>query len=83
MDPKAPPPKTPAFWDIVDASRAPEDAELADVIDALSAGVKTAKGDLIPPVAFTLARVLDKADRVGPEGQGQQAGALQLRRLAR
>jgi Family of unknown function (DUF5906) len=33
FDPKAPPPKTPAFWDIVDASRAPEDAELADVLD--------------------------------------------------
>jgi hypothetical protein len=35
FDPKAPPPKTPAFWDIVNASTAPEDAELADVIDAL------------------------------------------------
>ena len=34
FDPKAPPPKTQAFWDIVDASRAPEDAELADAIDA-------------------------------------------------
>jgi uncharacterized protein DUF5906 len=33
FDPKAPPPKTPAFWDIVDANRAPEDAELADVLD--------------------------------------------------
>ena len=66
-DPKAPPPKTPAFWDIVDASRAPEDAELADVIDALSAGVKTAKGDLIPPLAFTLARVLDKAVALAPK----------------
>src|SRR5262245_59225976 len=32
---KAPPPKTPAFWEIVDASRAPEDAELADVLDCL------------------------------------------------
>jgi hypothetical protein len=32
---KAPPPKTAAFWDIVDASRAPEDAELADVLDGL------------------------------------------------
>jgi hypothetical protein len=32
---KAPPPKTPAFWAIVDASRAPEDAELADVLDKL------------------------------------------------
>ena len=35
FDPKAPPPKTPAFWDIVDANRAPEDAELADVLDKL------------------------------------------------
>jgi hypothetical protein len=35
FDPKAPPPKTAAFWDIVNASRSPEDAELADVIDAL------------------------------------------------
>jgi hypothetical protein len=35
FDPKAPPPKTDAFWAIVDASRAPEDAELADVLDAL------------------------------------------------
>jgi len=32
---KAPPPKTLAFWEIVDASRAPEDAELADVIDKM------------------------------------------------
>ena len=35
FDAKAPPPKTPAFWEIVDASQAPEDAELADVLDAL------------------------------------------------
>jgi hypothetical protein len=35
FDPKAPPPKTAAFWDIVDANRAPEDAELADVLDEL------------------------------------------------
>lgn len=35
FDAKAPPPKTQAFWEIVDASRAPEDAELADAIDAL------------------------------------------------
>jgi len=32
-DAKGPPPKTAAFWDIVDANRAPEDAELADVLD--------------------------------------------------
>ena len=35
FDPKAPPHKTNAFWDIVDAGRAPEDAELADVLDQL------------------------------------------------
>ena len=35
FDSKAPPLKTAAFWDIVDANRAPEDAELADVIESL------------------------------------------------
>ena len=35
FNPKAPPKKTDAFWAIVDANSAPEDAELADVIDAL------------------------------------------------
>jgi hypothetical protein len=35
FDPKAPPPKTAAFWDIVDANQAPEDAELAEVLDKM------------------------------------------------
>ena len=35
FDPKAPPPKTQAFWEIANANRAPEDAELADVLDDL------------------------------------------------
>ncbi len=35
FDPKAPPPKTTAFWDIVEAGRAQEDAKLADALDAL------------------------------------------------
>lgn len=35
FDAKAPPPKTAAFHEIVDASRAPEDSELADVLDEL------------------------------------------------
>jgi hypothetical protein len=35
FDAKAPPPKTAAFWDIVHAHRAPEDAELADALDRL------------------------------------------------
>jgi hypothetical protein len=35
FNPKAPPPKTTAFWEIVDSGRAPEDAELADALEAL------------------------------------------------
>jgi hypothetical protein len=36
FNPKAAPPKTVTFWDIVDANRAPEDAELADVLDKMA-----------------------------------------------
>jgi len=36
FDPKAPPPKTAAFWEIVDAGRAPEDNELADALEGLN-----------------------------------------------
>jgi hypothetical protein len=35
FDPKEPPPKTQPFWEIANANRAPEDAELADVLDDL------------------------------------------------
>jgi hypothetical protein len=35
FDAKAPPPKTAVFWEIVDANRAPEDAELADALEAM------------------------------------------------
>lgn len=51
FDPKAPPPKTAAFWDIVDANRAPEDAELADAIEALG-----------KPDAATLREIAEAAD---------------------
>jgi hypothetical protein len=44
--PKAPPPKTAAFWDIVDASRAPEEAGLADALDEMG-----------KPDAVTLAQI--------------------------
>jgi hypothetical protein len=51
FDPKAPPPKTQAFWEIVDASRAPEDDEMQDAIDRLGA-----------PDALTLSQIIDQAD---------------------
>jgi hypothetical protein len=35
FDAKAPPPKTEAFWTVVNANRAPEEGELADLVDKL------------------------------------------------
>jgi hypothetical protein len=50
FDPKAPPPKTAAWWDIVAASRTPEDAELADALDRTG-----------NPVVTTIAEVTSNA----------------------
>ena len=36
FDPNAPPPKTEWFWSIVDAGRAPEESELATVLDFMA-----------------------------------------------
>ena len=51
FDPKATPPQTEAFWDIVNANRSPQDAELADVLDKMG-----------NPKATTIARVAEHAD---------------------
>ena len=51
FNPKAPPPKTAAFWAIVDLSRAPEEPELADALDLLG-----------NPDAVTLGRIAGMAD---------------------
>jgi hypothetical protein len=62
FDPKAPPPKTPAFWAIVNANRAPEDAELADVLDYLKR-----------PAAVTLIGIVNKASELAPkDGNGNE-----------
>jgi hypothetical protein len=47
FDAKAPPPKTAAFHDIVDANRASEDAELADVLDKLGNPTAITLTDLV------------------------------------
>jgi len=69
FNPKAPPPKTAAFHEIVGASRAPEDAELADVIDALG-----------QPKAVTLDTIRTRALSMG---RGEFAFWLGDRRNAR
>jgi hypothetical protein len=48
FDPKAPPPKTAAWWAIVDSNRPAEEAELADAIDQLG-----------NPDALTLERIIN------------------------
>jgi len=50
FSPKTPPPKTAAFWEIVAASRAPEDAELADVLECLCS-----------PTTVTLQQLINRA----------------------
>jgi hypothetical protein len=50
FDPKAPPPRTHAFWAIVDANRSDEDAELADLLDRLNR-----------PPAVTIGRLIETA----------------------
>jgi hypothetical protein len=48
FNPKAPPPQTQAFWDMVSANRVPEDAELADQLDLLD-----------NPDVVTIARIIN------------------------
>jgi Family of unknown function (DUF5906) len=49
----APPAKTPAFWSMAHADRSSDDAELADVIDALG-----------NPIAFCLSHIVAKAEAI-------------------
>jgi hypothetical protein len=58
FNPKAPPPKTPTFWQIVSANTAPEDIDLATVLDRL----KEDSPGKEPPDAITIGDLVDKAD---------------------
>jgi hypothetical protein len=58
-DAKAPPPKTEAFWEIVDANKAPENAEMADTVDLLQK--PDAQGRLQRPDAFILLDLINEA----------------------
>jgi hypothetical protein len=59
FDPKAPPPKTEAFWAIVSSNHAPEDSELADILDRLE---PRENNEVVRPAATTLLKVADHAD---------------------
>src|SRR5215472_7408473 len=57
FDPKAPPLKTPVFWEIVNLNSAPEDDEFADTIDLLG-----------NPKALTTEMMSDKVSANGARG---------------
>jgi hypothetical protein len=81
FDPKAPPPKTAAFWDIVAAGSAPEDAELADVLETLNNPDAVTLAQLIEAAAGTEAGewLMDRKNRraTPPDGAVQLCASAQ------
>ncbi len=59
FDAKAPPPKTAAFWAIVDANRAPEEGELADILDRLGNPDAVTLDHIAEHAAFKFSQWLD------------------------
>jgi hypothetical protein len=64
FDPKSPPPKTAAFWAIVDAHRAPESSELADVLDSLGKDIP-GSSERQWPDAVTISDITNAASAAG------------------
>ena len=85
FDPKVPPPKTPAFWAVVDTHRASEDAELDDVLDRLGRPPivtleATKKAALSDPNNFELWRWLeDHKNRAKIPHRMEECGYAKIR----
>ena len=67
FDPKAPPPKTEAFWTIVNSGRSPDNAKIADALD-----------DLGRPDAVTLLSIIDKTEAGFSEWLRDRKNARQI-----
>jgi hypothetical protein len=80
FDPKAPPPKTPAFWQIVGVNAAPEDAELMDVLDKLKNPEAVTVADLIEAATAEMAEwLLDRRNRRALPHRLERCGYVSLR----
>jgi hypothetical protein len=80
FDPKAPPPKTTAFWAIVDANRPPEEPELADLLDQLGRPQAITLGHLQNMAAGDLAEWLkDRRNRRTIPHRLQKCGYVAVR----
>jgi Family of unknown function (DUF5906) len=64
FDPKAPPPKTPAFWQIVGVNAAPEDDELTDLLETLGNPDAVTPASLVDAASAEMAEwLLDRRNR--------------------
>lgn len=80
FDPKAPPPKTPAFWQIVDVNVAPEDGELSDVIEKLNDPETLVLADLIEAANAAMAEwILDRRHRRALPHRLERCGCVSVR----
>jgi hypothetical protein len=80
FDPYAAPPKTDAFWAIVNASQAPEDSELADVFDRLGIDPVEVPIKIVWPPAVTRDMLIRCAMQIGGEDGSELAAWLGDRR---
>jgi hypothetical protein len=81
FDAKAPPPQTSAFWDIVTANDPPEDAELADVLEALGSPDAVTRDQLIEQSVGTEAAewLMDRKNRRAIPHRMERCGYVPVR----
>jgi hypothetical protein len=80
FDPKAPPPKTAAFWDVVHANSAPEEGELADVLDKLGTPYTVTIADLVAQAPADLADwLIERKNRRAMPHRLEKCGYVPIR----
>ena len=80
FDPKAPPPKTEAFWEIVGVNQAPEDIELADILDKLGRPVTVTLAELIVGATADVAEwLMDRRYRRSLPHRFERCGYVSVR----
>jgi hypothetical protein len=83
FNPKAPPPKTAAFWEIVDSNRAPEENELDDLLDGMDKDAETKQRCRPRAVTLDNIKAAAREARDGYEDKNDIANWLEDRRNAR
>jgi hypothetical protein len=82
FDAKAPPPKTPAFWQIVNVNAAPEDAALMDLLDKLGLPEAVTTVDLIEVAGGEMAEwLMDRRNRRALPHRLERCGYVSFRNI--